>query len=765
MALKRKLLGVVATTLALTLLSSSIAFAGMPVSGITTTAFNEGTDKAAAFYNPLAVSAVNLTMPQSTVNELNNNPGTDVYQPAAVSITTADGVTTNLSNIGVRLKGQASRTNLFGKAPLKLKFDAFVPDQKFMGLTRMTLNSMIQDPSYLREATAYRFYRAMGLIAPRTTYSWVTVNGSDFGLYANIESIDSQMVKRWVDPKHIYSSDCYLADLTYSQSGCFDTNYGDTDRSDLNAAIAVSRFDGETWWNEVNKVADMTSVINLMAADLYSSNWDGYTDVVQNNYYIVFDQSNKLRIIPWGQDQAFPIDSNAQLDWLGRGPAFRNFGNQERSVMLRKCVAYTPCQNLLVKAQVAIKKKTDELNIPDFKNKIAAVINNAYVKYQTRSNSNLGDVAFWQNWLDVFFGYRNSSLTNFLNTRAPEAPSLVISGNPTVGSLLTAEATTWDFTSTLSYQWLRDGQIITNQTAKTYQLTSQDSNRFISVQVSATKPNFNPASTISQSLQVTAAPAPKASISGNPVVGGLLTAGPTTNPDTQVSYRWARDGKPITGGNYPTYTPTLTDLGKKITVTTTVNQTGFSQVVSTSTPALIAAGNLAVPGISIVGQAAMGNQVAVTTTGQETGTKYSYQWLRNAQPILGATRSSYAIKVDDVKTNLSVRITITKAGYNNLTVSATPVSVVEGNLMKTPTPTVVGLNKVGSTLTASPGVWDSGTKLTYQWLRNGIAISGASSKTYRLTASDSKNQISLQVIATKPGYLVVTRLSVAVLVN
>lgn len=747
------------------LLTSQSASAALPVSGISSTAYNEGTDKAAAFYNPVAVSAVNLTMPQSTVNELNNNPGTTIYQPASVSITTADGVTTNINNIGVRLKGQATRTNLYGKAAMKLKFDAFVDNQKFMGLTRMTLNSMVQDPSYLREATAYRFYRAMGLIAPRTTYSWVTVNGADFGLYANIESVDSQMVKRWVEPKHIYSSNCYMADLTYSQSWCFDTNYGDADRSDLNAAIAVSIYDGETWWNEVNKVADMTSVINLMAADLYSSNWDGYTDVVQNNYYIVFDQANKLRIIPWGQDQAFPIDSSAQLDWLGRGPAFRNFGNQERSVMLRKCVAYAPCQKLLVQAQVEIKKKTDALNIPDFKNKIAAVINNAYVRYQSRSSANLSEVTFWQNWLDVFFGNRNSSLTSFLNSRVPDAPSLTLTGAATVGSTLTADASTWDYTATLSYQWLRDGQPIANQTSRTYQLKAEDQAKLVSVRVSASKGILPSTSTLSQAVLVSSAQAPSASISGTATVGGLLTASPAVGTGVQVSYKWNRSGKAISGATGSTYRPTLSDFAKSISVTTTVTQTGFPQVVTTSPAVTIAAGTFNSPSLTIAGSAAVGNSLALNISGVETGARVSYQWLRNSVAITSASRGTYLLKAEDLNTNVTIRVTISKTGYNNLVVLATPKVVGLGSLVKTPTPLITGSFKVSSTLTASPGVWDASTKLNYQWLRNGIAIPGATLKTYRLSVADSKQNISVQVTANKTGYQSVVKTSLAGLVN
>jgi spore coat protein CotH len=380
---------------ALVFANTQSASAAQPVSGVSTTVFNEGTDTASSFYNPVVVSNVNLTLPQDSFNALNTNTLTAVYQRASVVITTAAGISTTLNDIGVRLKGQASRTNLYGKAPLKLKFDVFVPNQKFMGLTRMTLNSMAQDPSFISETTAYRIYRAMGVVAPRTTYSWVTLNGQDFGLYANIESIDAQMLKRWLSPVHVYSSNCYGADMTYYQNVCYDTNYGDIDRTDLNSAVAVSVLEGEQWWTAVNKVADMKAVINLMAVDIYNSNWDGYTDVVQNNYFIVFDDTGKLVIVPWGLDQVFPIDPSAQLDWVGSGPPFRNFA-QQRSVMLRKCMTYAPCSTQLAKAQVAVKDKVKALDIIGFKNSLAKVINQPYISKETRSNSNVQNAFFFK---------------------------------------------------------------------------------------------------------------------------------------------------------------------------------------------------------------------------------------------------------------------------------------------------------------------------------------------------------------------------------
>jgi hypothetical protein len=752
LSIRVKFIGVAVSGLML-LSVSQPALADQPVSGITSTEYNEGADKAAPFYNPLAVSNIKLTLPDASFNELNNNPGTTVYQHAAVTITTADGVVTNFADIGVRLKGQATRVNLYGKAPLKLKFDQFVPGQKFMGLTRMTLNSMVQDPSYVHEDMTYRIYRAMGVVAPRTTYSWVTLNGQDFGLYMNIETVDSQMLKRWTTPKHLYSSNCYGADMTPWQSGCYDTNYGDADRTDLNSAVAVSNLDGADWWAAVNQVANMTEVINLMATDIFTSNWDGYTDVVQNNYYIVFDNTGKLSLIPWGEDGTFPMDPSAQLDWLGQGPAFRNWSNS-RSVMLRKCVAYDPCKALLIQAEVAAKNTVARLDMVGQKNKIAAVINEAYIAHENRPTfAYLPGVISWQNWLDTFFDQRTASLTTFLLTQPPVAAAVSLTGTARVGQVLTASATSWDYSAGTSYQWLRDGQPIDGASASSYQLLATDATHAIAVRVSATKPGFVSADATTNAVTISpAVAAPAASLSGDASVNGTLTASPTTGGDTQVTYQWLRAGKVIAGATASSYSPSISDYLKPISVRTTVVQVGFKTTITTSSAKIVQAGTFASPVISISGSSIIGQTLSATGS-IDLGIKASWQWLRDGAAITGATRVSYLLRADDVGHKLSLRATFTRVAFNAASSTTAAVDVAPGTQVKLPTVTISGLARVGRTLSGIAGSWDSGAKQTYQWLRNGTAIVGETARTHKLVAADLGATLIFAVISKKPGYL------------
>lgn len=68
--------------------------------------------------------------------------------------------------------------------------------------------------------------------------------------------------------------------------------------------------------------------------------------------------------------------------------------------------------------------------------------------------------------------------------------------------------------------------------------------------------------------------------------------------------------------------------------------------------------------------------------------------------------------------------------------------------VNTVAPVVSGTARVGSTLSCSTGSWDNTpTSYTYQWLRDGDPISGATSATYQLQVADEGADISCAVTA------------------
>lgn len=65
---------------------------------------------------------------------------------------------------------------------------------------------------------------------------------------------------------------------------------------------------------------------------------------------------------------------------------------------------------------------------------------------------------------------------------------------------------------------------------------------------------------------------------------------------------------------------------------------------------------------------------------------------------------------------------------------------------------IVGTTKVGKKLSARVGSWSPAAKsYSYRWVRNGVPISGATAKTYKLTKSDKGKKISVQVTAKRSG--------------
>ena len=64
-------------------------------------------------------------------------------------------------------------------------------------------------------------------------------------------------------------------------------------------------------------------------------------------------------------------------------------------------------------------------------------------------------------------------------------------------------------------------------------------------------------------------------------------------------------------------------------------------------------------------------------------------------------------------------------------------------------PSISGTTVVGQTLTLANGTWSGSPTFTRQWLRDGVAISGATASTYLLDAADEDAMISAYLYASE----------------
>ena len=133
---------------------------------------------------------VEITLSSNAIDSLNEDP----YEYVAGDVT-IDGVL--LEGAGVRLKGKiGSFRTLEEKAAFLLDFERFEPGQEFLGMEKLALNNMVQDPTMIREWMGYRHLREAGVIAPRSAHVQVLLNDELLGLYAHIETYDQRV---WMD--------------------------------------------------------------------------------------------------------------------------------------------------------------------------------------------------------------------------------------------------------------------------------------------------------------------------------------------------------------------------------------------------------------------------------------------------------------------------------------------------------------------------------------------------------------------------------------
>ncbi|WP_245861605.1 cell wall-binding repeat-containing protein [Compostimonas suwonensis] len=166
---------------------------------------------------------------------------------------------------------------------------------------------------------------------------------------------------------------------------------------------------------------------------------------------------------------------------------------------------------------------------------------------------------------------------------------------------------------------------------------------------------------------------------------------------------------------------------------------------------------------TITGTAQVGSVLtAVPGTWAPPTATLAYQWLRGGADIAGATSATYTLTAEDAAAAVSVRVTGSAPGFVPASASATslPTAVVAAGTITPGTPSISGLAKVGSTLTAAPGSWTPPTAaLAYQWLRGGANIAGATSATYALTPADVATAVSVRVTGSAPGYATATATS------
>jgi large repetitive protein len=345
-----------------------------------------------------------------------------------------------------------------------------------------------------------------------------------------------------------------------------------------------------------------------------------------------------------------------------------------------------------------------------------------------------------------------------------------VTGSAVVGETLTGTDGVWSEGGTFTYRWFADAVAVPGATSKTLVVSPELLGKELQLQVTETTNNPD-------RVAVSAATAPvtrgvlrnttRPTISGTPTVGSTLTAVPGTwnDPSPTFGYQWTANGQPITGAT--TNTLVLTDdlVGSSVRVTVTASKpSGYTPGTASSESTAPVADdptkvtNRSLPVVS--GTAKVGEQLS-TTNGTWTNepTSFTYQWLADGVAVTGATQQTFVPTATQAGKRMSVRVTAAKTGLTSgVATSAQTLAVAPADgtdpetceITVTGGPTVSGSPAVGNLLMVTNGTTaPDGVTASFQWLRDGLAITGATGATYRVVTADEGAALAVRVTYSK----------------
>lgn len=331
-----------------------------------------------------------------------------------------------------------------------------------------------------------------------------------------------------------------------------------------------------------------------------------------------------------------------------------------------------------------------------------------------------------------------------------------ISGRPYPDNLLSCSRGDWDDPESAAYDvtfaWFRSGVQDPVATTQTYALGDADANTYVYCVVTAA----GLVSSSSSGLSIGSTPpsggvvnvvAP--AISGDRRLRGHLSCarGSWNDSDVssyQVAYRWQRNGVNIAGATSSTYTVAPGDIGNSLSCVVTAAAT-----TQATAPAVAPLAPQALASPAISGERRIRRDLTCSRGSWDERAadpwSVTYRWLRNGNPISGATAATYRATTLDVNQNLTCEVRaegLTSSG-------SSPVSITSPRALGQPY--VAGDPRLRQTLQCSRGVWDdlAGDRyaVTYQWYRNGAAIEGESTASHLIGAEDASTSVSCVVVA------------------
>lgn len=244
------------------------------------------------------------------------------------------------SNVGLRAKGNNSRrlTEKYGhdRYSLKVEFDHYTFGS-YYGLDKFSLDSSFQDNSYMKTWITFDMMEHMCVPTPLCSYTWVRMNGEDWGLFLAIEEPEEAFAKRnfGVDHGQLYKPDYkslnaenadvhlrYTDDAFESYDNIF--RHAKFDIADADKRRVIEALKMLSTGENLEAAINVEEVLRYFMVQVFVVNMDSYLGKTGHNYFL-YEEDGILSILPWDYNLAFATYSLGMPDPINDSTLYVNY--------------------------------------------------------------------------------------------------------------------------------------------------------------------------------------------------------------------------------------------------------------------------------------------------------------------------------------------------------------------------------------------------------------------------------------------------------
>ena len=226
-------------------------------------------------------------------------------------------------SVGVKYKGNSSYNANNAKNPLHVELNFVKKGQNYNGVKDIKLGNGFSDPTFVREPLSYEIARKY-MDAPRANHAKVWMNGTYWGLYGNVESVNKTFLQNHFSTNGNRSFfKCNPEDFGGPGTG---GNYPDLVYTSADSAFYYNKYDiqSDDGWHELlqlmetlknnpnaaDNILDVDRALWMLAFNNVLVNLDSYTGAFAQNYYLYHDKNDRWLSTVWDLNMsygAFPL--------------------------------------------------------------------------------------------------------------------------------------------------------------------------------------------------------------------------------------------------------------------------------------------------------------------------------------------------------------------------------------------------------------------------------------------------------------------------